>query len=118
MMRHEQWFELKPRIKARPRMTSSGRAYTPKATKDFEAALLAEYTGPVFNGPVSMTVELQPDRFLVVLEDSPITRQVGLGRGDLDNFAKALGDGLQGEGGAFADDKQVHELSIRFGDPS
>lgn len=33
--------------------------------------------------------------------------------GDVDNYLKALCDGLQGDGGAFLNDRQVHEIIAR-----
>lgn len=93
-----------PRPKARPRVfvgnDGKSRAVTPKATKQYENAVkgcarfaLARWRR---DGLYRVTLRFVFD---------------GRRRGDLDNYAKAVLDGLQGA--AFENDRQVSELVVR-----
>lgn len=88
------------------------RVYTPTATTEFENALRDAYEGPMFDGPVAVTIDLHKDGLYVTVRDVELGRH-GL-RGDIDNYAKAVLDGLQGDGGAFLDDKQIQDLQTIF----
>ena len=106
-------FELKgrPVPKQRPRrvQTASGQhiTYTPKETKRFESRVRAaayvearrQGWPQQYTGPVRATIILSfPDKR----------------HGDADNYAKTVLDGLQGQGGAIHDDRQVTDLRARI----
>ncbi len=91
-----------PVPKGRPRFNrATGKPYTPRETVAYEdmVATYAMKQGQRFEGPVSVTV---------TFKCKP--------RGDIDNLAKAVLDGLQ-KGRLLADDSQVHKLCARFGEP-
>ena len=115
-MIHEQWVEIRPKVKGRPRMTRRGRAYTPKTTLEYEEELRGLYDGPVFDGPISMTIDYHTNGLYLVIEDQPgFERPKYLRRGDIDNFGKAVLDGLQGA--AYEDDKTIIRLEQMFINP-
>jgi len=105
---YEQRFEWKPKTKERPRAQpgGKGRSFTPKATRDAEAAILAQYEGPCFEGPISVVVHLHADHFdLRIFErEAPSKKWAG----DLDNYLKLITDALNGH--AYVDDKQIVTL--------
>jgi len=109
-----QWIPIRPKVKARPRLGKGGRVYTPKTTGDFEKLVAAAYDGPTFEGPVEVDVRLCSEGFWLTIRESTIERPKYLKRGDIDNFFKAVGDGLNQV--AFEDDKQIHGMSARFSD--
>lgn len=115
MASHSMTIRLKPKAKPRPRFSRKGRAYTPQAAHDYEAAIKEAWRdsgGPTFEGPVSVSATFYRDRIrLFVKEMDPGTKS-GL-TGDVDNYQKALFDGLQGEDGAFLNDRQIHEIKAR-----
>ena len=100
---------IRPKAKGRPRVTrknNSTWAYTPKSTRDYEAAVKQCYKGPKFEGPVSLTVTFSMKRAIVTIteldcDSSPL-------RGDISNYIKSIEDALNGL--AFDDDRQVHRL--------
>lgn len=112
MSEHRLSIPIKPKPKGRPRF-ARGRAYTPKETVDFEAAIAAAWRssgGPCFDGPVSVTCEFYKERIdVVITELDPATKSPL--RGDLDNYLKAVMDGLNKV--AFDDDRQVLLLSAK-----
>lgn len=81
--------------KARPRVTY-GHAYTPQRTREWEErvaiAFLQAHGRPLLAGPVAVRIEFNQRR------------------GDLDNLAKAILDGLNGV--AWVDDAQVCQLLL------
>lgn len=106
----------KPFGKQRPRATRLGRVFTPKETVAFEAVVrdiaLQHFPEP-FAGPVRLIVE-------AVFEPAPSwsgkRRRAAMGtphvgKPDLDNVMKALGDSLNRV--AFADDTQIAEAILR-----
>lgn len=111
--------ETPPVPKGRPRV-GNGRAYTPSRTVAFEAAVRAAWVAagcPRVEGPLRVTVELDPAGVTVTLEEIDVTRSKL--RGDVDNYVKAVLDAVQDktrngvtDPGAFADDRQVHELVV------
>lgn len=109
LSKYRQKFNFPPKVKARPRMTRSGRAYTPEATLEFERKVREAYAGPLFEGPVSVTIILEKESFEIRIsgydQDAPSKL-----RGDIDNYAKAVLDGLNKT--AFDDDKYVRELVV------
>lgn len=106
----------KPFGKQRARATRMGRVFTPKETVAFEAVVREVATGRFqkpLEGPVRLTIEAV---FAVPPSWSSRKRAAALrtshvGKPDLDNCMKALGDGLNRI--AFADDSQVAEAVLR-----
>lgn len=98
----------RPRAKGRPRMTRRGRVYTPKSTHEFERHVAASYgKGPTFEGPVSVSIIFSKDKTKVYIKSIPESTKSSL-TGDIDNYCKALLDGLNGV--AWEDDKIVYHL--------
>lgn len=109
MLKYTQTFRLKPKVKQRPRLGRRGRVFTPEQTLEFERAVASAYDGPMAEHPVDLTINLYKDRFKVTItehEDYPPSKL----RGDIDNYAKAILDGLNGV--AYTDDKLVKRLLI------
>lgn len=107
-MIHTQFIEIKPRAKERPRTNrKTGVTYTPKATADYEKAIAAAYTGPKFEGPVEVEVRFFDYGFSLRVQSLDDGARSKL-RGDLDNYVKAVQDGLNGV--AYVDDRQIVAL--------
>lgn len=89
----------RPVPKARPRVGAGGRVYTPRATREYEerAAWAARAAGM---RPLAGLVAVRAVFYL--------SRRAG----DLDNYVKALLDGLKGA--AYGDDSQVAALEARI----
>ena len=108
----------KPVGKGRPRFTRSGRAYTPKSTKDYEKAVKRAYRakyGDVepYEGAVLIRIWAF---FPIPKSDSKKKRKEKLERKvlptvipDLDNIVKCVSDGLNGV--AYHDDKQIVSIT-------
>lgn len=109
MISHKQTFKFKPKVKQRPRLGRRGRAYTPVATLQFEQAVKENWEGPCFEVPVSLTITLNKDSFVVTVKQHDTLGPSGL-RGDIDNYAKAILDGLNGV--AYVDDRLVQKLQV------
>jgi Holliday junction resolvase RusA-like endonuclease len=98
---------LKPQPKQRPRVTKTGRAYTPQATREFESAIkimASEHISEPLKGALSLEVLFVYPR----LKSEPkgrTERKYKTTRPDLSNLVKSLEDGL--EGVAFSDDAQI-----------
>jgi len=108
-MLYDFWYHSKPYVKERPRSgKQGGKLYTPKGTIEAEKALAAAYDGPTFEGPLSMSLWLHPDKTHVLLEDDG-PRRFKL-QGDVDNYAKLVMDGLQGT--AYDNDRQITRLLV------
>ena len=58
---------IRPKVKGRPRFSKKGYAYTPKNTRDYENAVKDHYKGPLFEGPISMSVVFTPKRAQVTI---------------------------------------------------
>lgn len=99
---------IPPRVKGRPRLARNGKTYTPKATREFEEALGAHYQGPMFDGPVALTVRLYPKCVKVTVRQLADELASPL-RGDIDNYVKAVCDGLNKV--AYGDDGQIVQLN-------
>lgn len=97
-----------PRVKSRPRR-GKGRTYTERQVVVEETTLKAAYDGVKFSGPISVEITLHKDSIDVQIEDRP--EPVVYLRGDVDNYAKLVLDGLNGA--AYDDDSQITELTIR-----
>lgn len=110
MSEHRLTIPVRPKPKGRPRF-ARGRAYTPKDTVEFERLVAAAWVasgGPCFAGPVEVTASFTIDGIEVTIRELEPETKSPL-RGDLDNYLKAVMDGLNGI--AFGDDRQVHRLS-------
>lgn len=107
---HELWVPGRPLAKQRPRMTRRGRVYTPEQTSAFEDVIADLWDGPLYEGPVAVDIDYTPAGQMIrvrQLDDLPPSKL----RADVDNYAKLSLDGLQ-KGGAFLNDKQVHDLTL------
>jgi Holliday junction resolvase RusA-like endonuclease len=99
--------------------TNQGRFFTPQATRDYEeaVAMLCRATRESLGETLcSIDIELYPTKAIVTitpLPDEP-ARKI---KGDVDNYAKAILDGLQ-KGQMIENDKQVTELRVSFPTPS
>ena len=107
-MKHTIHIPIHPKPKQRPRMSKkSRRAYTPQATKDYEDAVASYWDGDKFTTPVSVDVTFSKTGMDVTVQDAT-EGSLSL-RADIDNYIKALLDGLQ-KGGAFDNDRLVVEI--------
>ncbi len=101
----------KPRPKSRPRF-SKGRVYTAPETVEYQEKVAAAYRGPNFGtDPIGIDIQLS-DLGAIVIVRSTMRSDSKL-RGDLDNYAKAILDAL--EGIAFDNDRQLVELRVSKG---
>lgn len=104
----------KVRGKGRPRFTRSGRPYTPKATRDYEAAIREAYMNAPerppepFSGPVSVFVATC--RQLPKSAPKSVSSEPDTHKPDADNVAKVVLDALNGV--AWLDDAQVTSLTV------
>lgn len=112
--------EAVPVAKARPRATTVGgaaRMYTPQKTRNFEGLVKRECLKhcQMFIGPVSvvMAIVLPVPKSWSKKKQTAALSGVLLpaSRPDLDNYIKAVLDGLNGA--AFIDDSQVIAISAR-----
>jgi Holliday junction resolvase RusA-like endonuclease len=109
MTSHSIFIEMKPIPKGRPRMTRRGRVFTPQTTIDAETIVREAWTGPCYEGDVSLVCQFTKENVtLTVSEISEGTLTKSTLRGDIDNYVKLLMDGLNGV--AWQDDKQVKLL--------
>ena len=107
----------RPKGKARPQF-ANGRAFTPKATRDYEREIGALYQlqdGRMFTGEVKVEVEAifkipsswsKKKKWETI--DSGKRPEI---RPDIDNIVKVVLDGLNGI--AYNDDSQVVEIQAR-----
>jgi Holliday junction resolvase RusA-like endonuclease len=106
---HKQTIKIKPKVKQRPRMTRRGRVFTPMQTLEFERAIAEAWTGPCADEPVNLVIGLYKNK--ITLSMSPASKPAPSGlRGDIDNYAKSILDGLNGI--AYTDDKLVKRLLV------
>lgn len=104
--------------KARPRLTSSGRAYTPQKTRDYEALVKWEYRSQTrahrFPDGTPLTVLI--DARFPIPKSTPRKKALAmigaphLKKPDADNVAKAILDALNGL--AYADDSAICDVRI------
>jgi Holliday junction resolvase RusA-like endonuclease len=118
---------LRPKPKERARgicvrclgrkLPQSVRMYTPKTTEGFEKAVGAQYKslgGEKYSCPVTLIVSV--DKEGVTFEVIPDSESKSSVQGDIDNYVKAVSDGLNGI--AYDDDKLVHTLVATKGNTS
>ena len=109
----KQFLAVRPLSKGRPRFVrKTGHTYTPKETLNYEKEIAQLYNGPKFaEGPI--WVSLTFDQYKTTIEIKEMDAETTLSklRGDIDNYAKAILDGLNGV--AFTDDKQIMRLDLR-----
>jgi len=105
-MIHKQIFAVKPRSKQRPRSTRSGHTYTPKETREYEKLISELYTGVAFTeGPLEVELVFDNDKTEILIRELRPKSNPSKLRGDIDNYAKAILDALNGV--AYTDDKQI-----------
>ncbi len=113
-----------PVAKARPRVTKSGRAYTPQKTRSYEDLVKWSYIQNygtvtlerplaveiVFYMPMPKSATNPQKSKMLRGEIKPVKRP------DIDNLAKTVLDGLNGV--AYKDDNQIIELKLqkRYGE--
>lgn len=103
--------DLCPVPKGRPRMTKAGTTYTPKRTREFEQAI----STLVKDASALLGALILDVTFILKRPKSAPKSQLGRyfragSRGDLDNYIKALMDGLQ-RGGVIPNDAAVVRVS-------
>ena len=81
--------------------------YTPSETVKAEKAIGEAWNGPCYDAPVIVTIVLDNESFTVDVQ--PTTYKSSL-RGDIDNYAKTILDGLNKV--AWTDDKLIQELRV------
>lgn len=115
-LQYHQFFQLRPKSKLRPRFNRrTGTAFTPKETIKYETEFADLYKGPLFNdGLLSVKLRFTIDGTELLIErvkpNEEVEQTVGKLTGDIDNYAKAVLDALNGV--AYADDKQIVCLYI------
>ena len=104
----------KVRGKGRPRFTRGGHAYTPKATRDYEAAIREAYMNASrkprepFSGPIG--VSIMTYRQLPKSTPKSVFSEPDTHKPDIDNVAKIVLDALNGV--AWEDDAKVVSLTV------
>lgn len=111
-MIYKQIFAVKPRSKQRPRSTRSGHTYTPKETREYEKLISELYAGVAFtDGPLEVELIFDKDKTEITIKELKPSKNPPKLRGDIDNYAKAILDALNGV--AYTDDKQIISLKLR-----
>lgn len=106
--KHKVTVKVRPQVKQRPRLTRGRKAYTPVKTLIFEGIIREAWDGPTWDVPVSLNVVLNKDSIVITVDE--IDMGPSLLRGDIDNYVKAIMDGLNGA--AYTDDKLVRKLTV------
>jgi Holliday junction resolvase RusA-like endonuclease len=88
-----------------------GYTYTPPRTRAYEesVALIARSVKTRFDGPVRVDIALSPAGAYVTVETAGESR--GKLRGDIDNYAKCVLDGIV-KGGMIRDDIDIVGLAV------
>jgi Holliday junction resolvase RusA-like endonuclease len=108
---YHQIIKIRPIAKGRPQFNSKTRsAYTPKRTRDYEKEVKEAYDGPLFeNSLLYIKLRFTTDGTELMIE--PVEENPSVAQpkskltSDIDNYAKAVLDALNGV--AYTDDKQV-----------
>jgi Holliday junction resolvase RusA-like endonuclease len=106
----ELWVPGTPVAAERPRLARGRRAYTPGRTLEAEWAI-AQLVSDGWSKDVPITVHVDLSNQGTRIRVSEATDREKAMRGDVDNYAKTVMDGLQ-KGGAFHNDGQVVSLAI------
>jgi len=98
-MKHEAWIAVKPQVKERPRLGRRRKVFTPERTINYERTLREWWHNNAnsirFEGPIYVGIEIHKEGIRVIIEElDESVRPVGV-LGDLDNYQKAVWDGLQ-----------------------
>ena len=110
---------IAPRTKQAVRFSKRG-AFQPKSVTEYEAAIktacqqyMEQQGVGQITQPIRVHARLRKNCTVVTIThiDNPDSYKTEV-RGDVDNYAKALLDGLQGDGGIIGNDRQVWELHI------
>jgi Holliday junction resolvase RusA-like endonuclease len=110
-LQYHQFFKLRPKSKLRPRFNrKTGSAFTPKETMKYEKEFADLYKGPLFSdGLLSVKLRFTIDGTELLIErvkpNDNVEQPASKLTGDIDNYAKAVLDALNGV--AYADDKQI-----------
>lgn len=99
----------KPKSKERPRMTRSGRTYTPQATLQAEARIREQYDGPLFEGPLKVEIRYLADQQEITIIELVDWDNISRLRADVDNLVKCSLDALNKY--AWNDDSQVKSIT-------
>ena len=107
----KQIIPTRPYAKGRPRFNrKTGVTYTPKETREYEKLLASFYNGPKFSeGPISVKLVFDIEKISISIKQLAVDEPTKL-TGDIDNYAKAILDALNGV--AFSDDKQIVSLEL------
>lgn len=117
-----------PVAKGRPRFAMRGHVpmvYTPAKTMNYESALRAKAhlemkDRPMFDGPVAVEMLAQvevPKSWPKKKQAAAFLGEIAPGKPDVDNYAKLVGDALNGV--VWTDDAQIVDLHARkkYGQP-
>jgi len=109
-----------PKPKGRPRVTRSGHAFTPKATREYEKLIVSEWNiqhgkaTPIEN-PIAVRVmfymPIPKATSNKARERMAAGLEVPAKKPDIDNLLKAVLDALNGK--AYHDDNQIVEISAK-----
>ena len=112
-MTWKQTFTTRPYSKGRPQFNrKTGNAYTPKNTREYEKLIASLYKGPFHKeGHLSVSIVFTVEGTSITITRLDDNRETSKLTGDVDNYAKAVVDALNGV--AYADDKQIVHLEIR-----
>lgn len=106
----------RPVTKGRPRLGRRRRAYTPARTIEYENLVGAQWdeqvSEPPLEGPVGVRFIIGSEGVEIEVWELDQSYRPKYVTGDIDNYEKALGDGLNGH--AYVDDKQVHHMETFF----
>jgi Holliday junction resolvase RusA-like endonuclease len=107
----------RPVTKGRPRLGRRRRAYTPARTVEYEKLVSDQWDQQndglePFEGPVGVRFIIGSEGVEVEVWELDGSYRPKYVTGDLDNYEKAVGDGLNGH--AYRDDKQVHYSETFF----
>lgn len=106
----------RPVTKGRPRLGRRRKAYTPARTIAYEKLVGDEWSSqndePPLEGPVGMRIVIHSEGVQVEVWELEQSCRPKYVTGDVDNYCKAISDGLNGK--AYVDDRQVHHMEVFF----